>query len=77
MRNYTPSKIYETIDSLDIDEFAVYIGALNEDIEALDITRDDYYKTKSQLLQYKCYAWERFSQLQTDRYLGFGKKQKQ
>lgn len=74
MRNYTPSKIYETIDSLDIDEFAVYIGALNEDIEALDITRDDYYKTKSQLLQYKCYAWERFSQLQTDRYLGFGKK---
>jgi len=73
MRNYTPAKIYEIINSLEYDEFPVYIGALNEDIEELDITRDDYYKVKCQLLQYKCYAWERFSQLQTDRYFGFKK----
>lgn len=71
MDNYRPEKIKAVIDSLELDEFPVYIGTLNEDIEHLDITRDDYWEVKAHLLQHKCWAWERFARLQNNQHLGF------
>ena len=62
----------------DLDEYGIvaFIGLTRGDIANLDATKENYWETKSNLQQNIIWAWERFSQLRTAEYLGFGKKGK-
>lgn len=72
IKSATKTAIYE----LDEDGIVAFIGLTQGDIANLDATKENYWETKSNLQQNIIWAWERFSQLRTAEYLGFGKKDK-
>lgn len=68
------SKIRDQISTMNMDELVHLINLTREDIFNLDITRDDFWETKSNLQQTIICAMERFHTLHVEQILAINKK---
>lgn len=63
------SKIKDQLSTMNMDQLVHFINVTRDDIYNLDITQDDYWKTKSSLQQNIIWAWERLHTLHTSQVL--------
>ena len=67
------SKVKDQISTMNMDELVRLINLTREDIFNLDITRDDFWETKSNLQQIIIWAMDRFHTLHVEQILAINK----